>query len=89
MATPNGTFIAATLNDVKQMLDLIEQAQAIAAARAAEWLALQNGPFLVLEEGDFEQYAFTMAQFADVQTALNAVPNILGGWGTVYYRVKN
>ena len=84
----NQSFISSTVSDVQAILDHIEAAQALAAARAQEWAALQAGPFMVLTEEDFEGRAFTRAQFSDVQTALNAMPSLLGGWGVVYYRVK-
>lgn len=83
------SFISATVNDVQAILDHIEQAQAIAAARAQEWVALQGQSFMVLEESDFAGMNFTLAQFSDVQTALNQLmPTILGNWAGVFYRVK-
>lgn len=86
MAT-NTSFINGTIGDVQQLLDLIEAAQAKAAARMQEWNALVSGG-MVLEESDFEGRNYTLAQFADVQTALNAMPTLLGGWATVFYRIK-
>jgi hypothetical protein len=96
----NSSFIAATKADVQAILDHIEAAQAIAARRSQEWVAGQTVdartglPALTLDggedgrSGDFAGMAFTEDQFADVQTALNAMPNILGGWAVVYYRIK-
>jgi hypothetical protein len=89
MAEPNGNFIAATVQDVKNILNLIEQAQAIAAGRMQEWTALLANSFLDLQESDFEEYSFSLANFADIATALNAMPTLLAGWDVVFYRVKN
>ena len=85
----NSSFIQQTVNDVQAILDHVEAAQAIAAARAQEWQARTAGG-MVLAAEDFTGYEerFTAAQFADVATALNAAATILGGYAVVYYRIK-
>lgn len=86
MAT-NTSFINGTISDVQQILDLVEAAQAKAAARTQEWNASILGG-MVLEEADFEGRNYTLSQFADVQTSLNAMATLLGGHATVFYRIK-
>lgn len=83
----NGSFIAGTVADVQALLNQVEQAQATAAARSQEWAAQVTGG-MTLVEGDFEGRTYTLAQFADVQTALNNMATILGGNAVVLYRVK-
>lgn len=89
MAT-NINFINGTISDVQRILDLVEAAQAAAAARAQEWQARVSHPTNPMElvEDDFGGRNYGLAEFADVQTALNAMPTILGGWAAVLYLIK-
>jgi hypothetical protein len=96
----NASFIASTVRDVSEILNHFEAIQAISARRSQEWIAGQTVDArtgltgLTLDggedgrSGDFAGMTFTEDQFADVQTALNAMPNIMGGWAVVFYRIK-
>ena len=83
----NSSFISASVTDITQVLDLVEQAQAIAASRVQEYNKVAFSGLLV--EGDFTGRTFTMAQFIDAISSLTtAMPNLLGDHGTNLYRIK-
>ena len=80
-------FITETREDVVQVLDLVERAQAIAAARLQEYNAIPDKATLA-GEYDWDSVDMDVSEFAEGMTALENIAGILGSDATALYRFK-
>ena len=80
-------FITATREDAVRILDLVEQAQAIAAARLQEYNAIPDKTAMAAEF-DWDVVDMSAAEFVAGMTALESFPSILGDNATALYRFK-
>lgn len=87
MANPENILIE-TRSDITQILDLIERAQAIAAARTQE-IAKLGGGAAALNGVDWTGKDVTQEQVFDALSSLDvAMPDLLEFHGSNFYKVK-
>lgn len=83
------TFITSTREDVVRMLDLQEQAQAIAAARLQEYNSMSSADkTAIAEEFGWEAVEMTVSEFVAGMAALENMADILGANATALYKFK-
>ena len=80
-------FITDSRGDVVRILDLIEQAQAIAAARLQEYNSISDTPTMA-QEFDWDVVDMDVADFVEGMTALEHMAGILDVDAEALYRFK-
>lgn len=81
------TFVTNTRTDVVQILELIERAQAIAAARVQETVAL--GGVDIINDFDWDAVEMTKQEFSQALVALqDSFPSLLGDDAAKLYPFK-